>query len=456
MAKIKSEINMTEGNLAKKVVLFAIPIALSGWLQLLYSAADLITCGKFGSANSVGAISATTSISFFIISIFLGFGIGSNVVMANSYGAKDPERGRRVIGSSYALALVAGIVLMIVGVTCSRFFLEWMNTPEDIIDLSTTYMRIYFIGIPFVVMYNFGAALLRGMGDTTKPFIFLTISGVINVSLNFLFVIVFEMDVAGVATTTVISQFIAATLTTWALIKNKGFANLSIRNIRFHKKETLDIIRVGLPAGVQSSLFSLSNVLIQSSVNFFGSSCDTGVGAASNIESFLNTAQDSFAQAGVAFISANLGAKELKNIDKSFKWSLIDSCSVSVVLGVIVCLLARPLVSIYTSDPVAIDYGVEKLYILASSYILFAVVDTVSNAERGLGYSTLSMIISLLGICGLRIVYLYAFFPIEEFHTPFWLFMSYPISWLITALAHLVCYYFIRKKTFNASLKTKN
>ena len=447
---------MTDGNLPKKVIFFAIPIALSGWLQLLYSAADLITCGRFGSVNSVGAISATTSISFFIISIFLGFGIGSNVVMANSYGAKDSERGRRVIGSSYALALVAGIILMVIGFFCSRFFLEWMSTPDDIIDLSATYMRIYFLGIPFVIIYNFGAALLRGMGDTTRPFIFLTISGVINVGLNFLFVIVFKMDVAGVATTTVISQFIAAILTTLALIKNKGFASLSISNIKFHKKETLDIVKVGLPAGIQSSLFSLSNVLIQSSVNYFGSSCDTGVGAASNIESFLNTAQDSFAQAGVAFISANLGAKKLNNIDKSFKWSLIDSCFISVVLGIIVCLLAGPLISIYTSDPAAIDYGVEKLYIVASSYILFAVVDTVSNAERGLGYSTLSMIISLLGICGLRIVYLYVFFPIEGFNTPFWLFMSYPLSWLITAIAHLICYFVIRKKTFDSFPKDRN
>jgi putative MATE family efflux protein len=462
MVKNRSaQMDLTEGSIPKKMFAFSLPIVFSGILQLLYSAADLVVCSQFGhTANAVGAISETQSLSYLIISLFLGFGIGANVTIGRAYGGKNKESGERTIGSTYALALSCSLVLLVIGVTCSKGLLTLLECPEDILELSTTYMTIYFIGIPFMIIYNFGASLLRGMGDTKRPFIYLTISGLINVGLNFLFVIVFKLDVAGVAITTVISEFISALLITLTLILDKrSFASLRFDHIRFYKEETIEMVKVGLPAGIQSSLFSISNVIIQKSLNSFqSSSIASGSGAASSIESFLNVAQDSFAQAGVAFISANYGAKKIDNIRKSVLWSTFYACLVSVVLGFIVYFLAEPLVKIYinTSDgsdiSKAINAGVQRLEIVSSTYIIFALVDTISNAERGLGYSTLSMIVSLIGIAGLRLLYIFTFFNMPQFHSLFWLYMTYPISWSITAAAHLFCYFMIRDKAFKKCL----
>ena len=440
---------MTTGSIAKKMILFAIPVLLSGWLQLLYSAADLITCGNFGSENSVGAISATTFLTSLIVSLFLGFSIGANVLIAQAYGCKDKAKSERILQSTYFLAIVSGIVLMVIGVTCSKLFLEWMSTPEDIIDLSTTYMRIYFIGIPFVILYDFGAALMRGLGDTTKPFIFLCISGIINVGLNFLFVIVFRMDVAGVATTTVLAQGISAFLVTFCLIRNKkGFCNLTFRGFKIHKTELIEIIKIGVPAGIQSALFSLSNVLLQSSINSFGSDAVTGTGAESSIESFLSVGVDAFAQASVAFVGANYGAKDKKRLQQSIFFSSLYGCIFSALAGIFVYFLAEPLLMIYIKNPSAIQYGKEKLQIIGMTYILYTLVCTVSSAIRGFGYSFTPMVVSLIGICALRIVYIYTFFNLEALHSIFGLYLSYPISWGTTAVAHFICYFIFSRKIF--------
>ncbi len=454
--QFNSQMDLVEGSIPKKMVVYALPILLSGWLQLLFSTADLVICSKFGhTQNAVGAISETQSLSYLIISLFAGLTIGSNVLIGRAYGARNKEAGNRVVGTSYLIAIVSSVILLAIGVTCSRLFLTWMGCPDDIIENSTTYMTIYFIGVPFLIVFDFGASIMRGMGDSLKPFLYLTAAGLINVALNFLFVIAFKLDVAGVAITTVISEFLCALAVTLDLALNKNsFASLKKSYLHFYKSEVKEIIHIGLPAGVQGSLFAISNVIIQTFLNDFGSGAVSGIGAASSIESFLNVAQDSFAQAGVAFISANYGAKNVERIKKSIAMSMIYACGISLLLGVVVICIPHQLLTLYLNEDAtaAFETGVQKLLIMGSSYVLFAVVDTLSSIERGLGYSTSAMIISLAGIAGLRLLYLYTFFGIPEYHTIFWLYMSYPISWFITSLAHLICYLSIRKKAFSKCL----
>ena len=446
---INTQINMTEGSIAKKSLLFALPVLLSGWLQLLYNAADLIVCGNFGSKNAVGAISSTTSLIYLIVSLFLGFSVGANVLIAHAVGSKNREKANRIIGATYAIGLASSIVLLLVGVTCSKLFLQAMGTPKDIIDLSSTYMFIYFLGMPFVVIYNFGAALLRGLGDTSKPFVYLLIAGLINVGLNFLFVITFKLDVAGVAIATITSQGISAILVTITLLRGKNsFAQLNIKQIRFYKQESLGIIKMGVPAGIQSALFSLSNVVIQSSINSFGSSAVTGTGAESSIESFMSTGVDAFAQATVAFVAANYGSRNVRRIRQSIFYTSLYGVLFSLILGLFTFFFGEILLKIYISEPEAIAYGMEKLKIVSLTYVSYALVCTISSAIRGLGYSFAPMFVSLIGICVLRIVYIYTLFPLEQFHTIAGLYISYPLSWLITALAHTITYLSIKKKIY--------
>jgi putative MATE family efflux protein len=445
----RPELVLTEGSIPKKMILFTLPILASGWLQFLFNVADLVVCGQFGSKNSVGAVSATTSLIYLIINLFLGLSVGANVVMGQAYGAKNTERGRRTIGSAMALALVSSLFLCVFGVSCSRYFLEWMDTPADIIDLSTVYMQIYFAGIPFMLVYNFGSALLRGMGDTRRPFYYLTISGAMNYGLNVLFVKVFQMDVAGVAWATFITQALAAIAVFITLIVNKGFASMRWKDLHFYKDETKEILRVGLPAGIQSAMYSISNVIIQSSINSFGSYADTGNGAGVSIENFVGVGMDSFCQAGIAFVSANYGAKKTDRISKSVFWSFLFAAIAAGLLGGLAIILRTYLIRIYTSDEQAIEVGTTRILILCGTYITFAVCDEIPGVERGLGYSTVPMIVSLIGICGLRLLYIFLIFQrIPEYHTLNWLYYTYPISWVITGLAHIICYFVIKPKAF--------
>ena len=449
MKKSVFKVDMSTGNIAKDALLFSLPILFSGWLQLLYNAADLIVCGQFGSKYSVGAIAATNSLTSLIVSLFLGFSVGANVLMATAFGGKLKDKSTRIIGTTYALAIASGIILAVVGVTCSRYFLKAMGTPDEIIELSNTYMMIYFVGIPFTLIFNFGSALLRGMGETFKPFLFLAFAGAVNVSLNFLFVITFHMDVAGVATTTVIAQAISAILVTISLLTSKSlFANLRIKSIRFHKDETIGIIRIGVPAGIQSALFSLSNVILQSSINSFGPDAVTGAGAESSIESFMSTGVDAFAQASVAFVGANYGAKNIQRVKKSIFIISLYGLIFTAIMATFAYFMAESLLRIYIQDPVAISYGAEKLHLVSATYTVYALMSTISCAIRGFGYSITPMIVSLMGICVLRIVYIYTLFPLPELHSIFGLYISYPLSWAATLLAHLICFFPLSKKAF--------
>lgn len=452
----KNEMNMTEGNFFKKIFIFALPLMFSGVLQLFYNAADLIVCGKFGTPHAVGAISATNSLINLIVQLFLGMSVGTNVMMARCFGSYNKEKGERVAHTSMLFGMIFGVVVGIFGAVFSRYFLVWMSTPSELIELSTEYLEIYFLGLPFSMIYNFGAALLRATGDSKRPFYFLMFSGLINVLMNLLFVIVFHLDVVGVALATIISQGISATLVVICLSRNKGFLTFSLRKLRIHKEEALEIIKIGLPAGLQGTIFSLSNVLIQSSINDLGAYVVDGNGAAVSLEGFVYTCMNSVAQANVAFISANYGAKKVENVKKCITSSLVLVLLVNLIIGGIIMIFHKGLIEIYVQNEESIKAATERLTIFVVVYFLCGFMDVMAQSIRGIGYSTTPAIISLIGSCLLRIVYIYTIFTIPQYHNLVSLSISYPISWLITLLAHTTFFLLIRKRAYKKCLEDKS
>lgn len=444
--KVTNEMNMTEGNLFKKIITYALPFIFSGILQLLYNAADLIVCGQFGSVHASGAISATSALINLIIQLFLGLSVGSNVIMARCYGQKNKEKGQRVVYTSMIYSLVFGIVIGIFGFIFSKYFLIWMGTPDDIIDLSTIYLQIYFIGLPFSMIYNFGSSLFRAVGDTKRPFIFLSSAGIINVILNLIFVICFNMDVAGVALATIISEGISALLIVISLFKSKGFFEFKLKDLKFHRHEGAEIMKIGLPAGIQSTLFSVSNVLIQSSVNSLGTLVVDGNGASSSLEGFIYTSMNCIAQSAVSFVSANYGAKHKKNILKTMFYSMILIILANLLVGGVIGIFNEQLIRLYIQDDVAIKVAQERLLIISLTYFTCGFMDLFAYCLRGIGYSITPMIITLCGACGLRIVWILTFFQMEEFHNIQGLVVSYPISWIITALVQVIFFIIVYRR----------
>ena len=343
----KNEIDMINGNLFKKILLFSFPLILSSVLQLLYTAMDLIVCGMFGSTNSTAAISSTNSLVHLITNLFLGLSVGANVLMSRCYGMNNKEKGQKVVYTAMIFSVIIGVVIGMFGFFMSRTFLQLMGTTSDVIDLSTNYLEIFFLGLPFSMIYNFGSSILRAVGDTKRPFYYLSFAGIFNVLLNLLFVIVFKLDVAGVALATIIAQAISAILVLRCMLKNKGFFEFKVCDIKFHLKEALDITRIGLPAGIQGTLFSLSNVIIQSSVNTLGTDVVGGNGASGSLEGFIYVAMNSVAQACVAFVSANYGAKNYKNINSVIRYSSILIVVMNFIVGGLVLLFHKPLLSLY-------------------------------------------------------------------------------------------------------------
>lgn len=438
---------MTEGNLFINLLLYSLPIILSGILQLLYNAADLIVCGQFGSDHSTAAISSTNSLINLIVQLFMGLSVGANVLMARCYGAKDEEKGQRVVYTSVIFSFVAGIILMLVGTTLSRTFLEWMGSPSDVIDLSTDYLFIYFLGLPFLMFYNFSSALFRAIGDTRRPFIFLAISGILNILMNLLFVIVFHMDVKGVALATILAEGFAACMMFWALYRHKDFFHFKWKEMHFYKKEGIEIIRIGIPAGLQSTIFSLSNVLIQSSINSLGTNVMDGNGAAQSLEGFVYVSMNSVAQATVAFVSANYGAGNKKNIKYTVWYSLALVVLMNIVTGVVILGLHRQLLHLYVSNEEAIQEGTKRLFIICATYFLCGFMDVGAFSLRGIGYSVSPAIISLIGACLLRIVWIYTLWNhIYSLHNLAGLAISYPISWILTLMVHYTLFIILYHK----------
>lgn len=444
MKRTSYEIDMCNGPLLGKILIFAIPLMLSGVLQLLFNAADIIVVGRYAGSQALAAVGSTSSLINLLINIFMGFSVGVNVLVARYYGARDEKNISDTVHTAIMTSIISSLILVVVGITASKPLLSLMGTPDDVLDHAVLYMRIYFAGMPVIMMYNFGSAILRAIGDTKRPLYFLLLAGVINIVFNLFFVIVFHMGVAGVALATVISQFVSSGLILHTLTKMPGALHLDFRKVRLHKDRLLEIVKIGLPAGMQGAIFSISNVLIQSSINSFGSIAMAGNTAASNIEGFIYTAMNSFYQTNLSFTSQNYGGKKYSRINRILFICLGCVTVVGGVLGLSVTALAHPLIGIYSSDPEVISYAVLRIGIICTSYFLCGIMDTMVGSMRGLGYSILPMVVSLTGACGLRIVWIFTIFAMNRTLTT--LYLSYPVSWAVTALAHLICFFIVRKK----------
>ena len=449
---MKRNANMLNGPLWSSLITYTIPIILTSILQLLFNAADLVIVGRFSGSINVAAVSATGSITNLIVNLFIGLSIGAGVTVAHAIGGNQSTEVHRTVHTALPTALVGGIILSVVGVLFSETFLIMMKTPINVLPLSAKYMRIYFCGMTFTMVYNFCASILRAAGDTNSPLIFLMISGVINVILNIFFVVVFHMTVDGVALATIISQAISAILVVIALMRRTDACKLCLKQMRFYKQPFLKIIRIGLPAGIQSSMFAISNVIVQSSINSFNSEAlMSGNGAAGNIEGFVYVIMNSFHQTAVNFIGQNMGAHQYNRIKKIFGLCLIYVSIFGFAAGFTVWHFGEKLLSIYITDSQeAIQYGLIRFNYIALPYFVCGLMDVSTGSLRGLGASFTPMLISIMGVCGIRIVWIYTIFQIPEFHTPECLYISYLMSWLGTFIFQTIAFIIIYKKRVRA------
>ena len=439
--------SMLQGPLLGSIISYTVPIILTSILQLLFNAADLVVVGRFCGSISVAAVGATGSITALIVNLFIGLSVGAGVTVAHGVGSREDEVVHRTIHTAIPMALVSGAVLTVLGILLSEKLLTMMGTPENVLKLSTVYMQIYFAGITFTMIYNFAASILRAVGDTRSPLVFLTIAGVINVLLNLIFVTVLHMNVAGVALATAISQAFSAIAMVIVLMKRTDAAKLNLRKLRFYGEQMKKMIRIGLPAGIQSSLFSISNVMIQSSVNSFGDILMSGNAASQNIEGFLYVTMNSFHQTAVNFIGQNVGAKQYGRV-KKIVWICLGCVLVTgAAMGTLICGFGEQLLSIYITDSAeAVAWGLVRMGIIARFYFLCGVMDVSTGALRGLGASVSPMVISVLGVCGVRIGWIATIFQIPRFHTPQCLYSSYIFSWTLTFLIQMYAFMKIYKK----------
>lgn len=442
----KNEIDMCNGSILPKMLSFALPLMCSSMLQLLFNAADTIVVGRFAGDASLAAVGATTALINLLVNLFVGLSVGANVLAARDYGAKKEDELQKTIHTSMLISVLSGIVLTIIGVLFTKNILIIMNTPDDVLNLAAVYLRVYFLGMTATMIYNFGSAILRAVGDTKRPLYYLLISGIINVILNLVFVIIFRMDVAGVGLATAISQCISAFLIVKCLINEKGMMKLYIRKLHIYKDKLIEILKVGLPAGFQGVLFALSNVIIQSSINGFGKTVVAGNSAAASIEGFVYVAMNAFYQAAISFTGQNIGAGRTDRIKKILICSEGCVIVVGIVLGNLAYIAGRPLLSIYSSNSKVIDAGLVRMSIISVTYALCGMMDVMVGMLRGMGYSIMPMIISLIGVCGLRILWLATIFKIEKYHVVETVFLSYPITWIITIAAYVICYALVYKK----------
>ncbi len=436
-----------EGPLFRNIIVYTIPIILTSVLQLLFNAADLVVVGRYCGSISVAAVGATGAITNLIVNLFIGLSVGAGVTVAHAYGCKDKRTVSRTVHTAIPAALVSGAILTVVGIAFSKTFLQWMGTPDNVLKLSSVYMKIYFGGITFTMLYNFAASILRAVGDTKSPLIFLSVAGVINVLLNLLFVTVFHMNVAGVALATVISQAVSAVLVIIALMRRKDSCRLLLSKLHFYPAQLKKIVSIGLPAGIQGSLFSISNVLIQSSVNSFGDVFMSGNSSAGNIEGFVYVCLNAFHQTAVNFTGQNAGAGNYRRVRQTL-WVCLGSVTVvGLAAGSLAVLFGKQLLSIYITDSAeAIGYGMIRLTYICLPYFLCGLMDVSTGALRGMGASLVPMVISVLGVCGLRIVWIYTIFQHPAYHTPECLYLSYTVSWIATFLCQLAAYFIVFRR----------
>lgn len=442
----KYEIDMCNGPILRKMLIFALPLMLSSMLQLLFNAADIIVVGKWCGDNSLGAVGSNTALINLLTNVFVGLSIGANVLVARFYGSGNQKDLSETVHTAMLLSIISGFILTAVGELFARQLLILMKTPDEILDLATLYLRIYFIGMPAMMVYNFGSAILRAVGDTRRPLYFLILAGVLNVGLNLLLVIPFRMDVAGVGIATVFSQTVSAILVVVCMIKDKGSVRLDIKKLRIDGKKFKSILKIGLPAGFQGTVFSLSNVVIQSSVNLFGKTIVAGNSAGANIEGFVYMAMNAFHHATLSFTSQNYGASRYDRIKKTLFTGQICVFVTGLVLGQLVCIFGRPLLGIYTKTSEAIDAGMIRLKYICGTYFLCGMMDVMVGAIRGLGYAILPMAVSLIGACGLRLVWIATVFQIPRYHKIDTIYVSYPVTWAVTLAVHIICFIVIWRK----------
>lgn len=438
------EIDMCNGPLFGKILLFTLPLMLSGILQLLFNAADVVVVGRFAGNEALAAVGATGALTNLLINLFIGLSVGANVLVARYYGARQEEEVSQTVHTSILVSMIGGIFLAIVGIAAARPLLLWMDTPENVIEHSVLYMRIYFLGMPVMLGFNFGSAILRAIGDTRRPLFYLTIAGVINVLLNLWFVIKFQMGVAGVALATVIAQCVSTSLILRCLMKSEGCFKLCFNKLHINWSKFGKIAAIGLPAGIQGSLFSISNVLIQSSVNSFGSVAMAGNTAGSNVEGFVYTSMNSVHQTAVSFTGQNLGGKKYDRINRILIECLLFVTVIGLIMGNGAVLLGKQILGFYSSDPEVISYGIQRMTVICTTYCLCGIMDVLVGSIRGLGYAIMPMIVSLMGACVFRIIWIYTIFQWNRsLHT---LYISYPISWALTAFVHVICFLIVRMR----------
>lgn len=438
------EIDMCNGPLLGKILAFSLPLMLSGILQLLFNAADTVVVGRFAGSTALAAVGSTSSLINLLTNLFIGFSVGANVLIARFYGAKKDKDVGETVHSAILLSIICGVILLVLGFLVTKQILVWMGTPEDVLGQAALYMKIYFIGMPVMLLYNFGSSILRAIGDTRRPLYYLMAAGVVNVVLNLVFVIALGMGVAGVALATVISQALSAFLIIRCLSLLEGSCRLDVKKLCLKKDKTIQIIRIGFPAGLQGVVFSLSNVLIQSSVNSFGSVAMAGNTAAMNLEGFIYIAMNSFHQTAMSFTSQNLGAGKIKRISRVLLLCLSMVTFVGLFMGWAAYLLGEPLLHIYSSQGEVIRYGIMRMSVICTTYCLCGIMDVFVGALRGMGYSFMPMVVSLLGACGFRILWIFTIF---QWHRSLLnLYISYPVSWLITGAVHALCYIIVKRK----------
>lgn len=443
--KKKYEIDMCNGPILKKMLLFAVPLMLSSILQLLFNAADIVVVGRFAGDDSLAAVGSTSSLINLLTNLFIGLSVGSNVLVARYFGAKKEDELKETVHTAMTLSLIGGVLLTVIGIVGTPIILNWMQSPPEVINLSIIYLRVYFAGITATMIYNFGSSILRAIGDTKRPLYFLAIAGVVNVVLNLIFVIVFHWGVFGVGIATVISQVVSAALVVRCLLREQGGIRLDLKCLGVSKGKLLQIMQIGLPAGFQGMLFSLSNVVIQSSVNSFGATIVAGNSAAQNIEGFVYVGMNAFYQAAISFMGQNVGAGKYNRVNKILFSAEACVIAIGFALSMIVRLFAEPLLSLYTDSSAVVEAGTVRLGIICATYFLCGMMDVMVGALRGLGYSIAPMIVSLLGACAFRLLWIATIFQIDRFHTIETVYTSYPISWTVTFLAHVVTFVIVRR-----------
>ena len=453
MKTSKYEIDMCNGSIMDKLISFSLPLMLSSILQLMFNAVDIIVVGRFDSSKALAAVGSTTALINIFTNLFIGISLGANVLAARYFAAGRDKEMSEAVHTAITLALISGIIMAFVGAGASRLALELMDTPGDVIDQSVTYMRIYFMGMPFFMLYNYGAAVLRAVGDTKRPLLFLAAAGMANVALDLLLVIVIPLGVAGVAIGTVSSQFVSCILVLWCLHRSEGSYQLRFSKLTIKWVYLKRIFQVGIPAGIQSTVINFSNAMLQSSVNSFGSTAMAGYTAANNVLSFLYVSVNAVTQACMSFTSQNYSVGKQKRMDRVLADCMIQSAGVSAVLGVGAYVFGSQVLGIYTSDAEVIKCGMEILSITTVPYFLCGIMDLIPGALRGMGHSAVPMVLSVIGTVGTRIVWIYGFFP--HHRSLFFLFISYPGSWIATILMQAVCFWFVRKKCIR-QLETVN